>query len=181
MSKEKIDLSNIALHISSDSIDRTGRDCATWTLRFVVVTPEGKVRNLDGSTRGSRMFSALKFHSQWEPARPDRGVYAQSLSLRDIRDTARVSDVEELLEILKKAHKIHASLPVRPSSFGQFVVLMCQGIKIKRVVIRGERVNNSGWSQYDDYEYRESKVDTSLQNEIDDIIQETFASAEVAR
>jgi hypothetical protein len=181
MSKEKIDLSNIALHISSDSLDRKDRDYATWTLRFVVVTPEGKVRNLDEYTRGSRMFSALKFHAQWRPSSPDLGVYTQSLSLRDIRNTARVSEMEELVEILKKANKVYASLPVVPSSFGQFVVLMCQGIKIKRVVIRGERVNNSGWSQYDDYEYRESKVDTSLQNEIDDIIQETFASAEVAR
>jgi hypothetical protein len=179
MSKEKIDLSNVALHFAADEIDcKRHGDYGTWTIRFVMVTPEGKVSHFDQYSRTGRALSSLKFHCQWEPAKPERGVYAQSIGLRDIRDIKHSSELAELVDILKKANNVQNSLPIIPTSFGQFVALMCQGLKIKRVVRRGERVLNSGWSSYDDFEYHHMSVDSNLQYAIDQAIQKTFPSAE---
>jgi hypothetical protein len=181
MSKEKIDFSIVALHLAADEIDcKRHSDYGTWTLRFAAVTPEGKVCHFDHYSRTGRAFSSLKFHCQWEPAKPEKGVYAQSIGLRDIRNINHSSELAELAEILKKANNVQNSFPISPTSFGQFIVLMCQGLKIKRVVRRGDRIGNRGWSSYDDFEYHHTSVDSNLQYAIDRAIQETFTSAKVA-
>jgi hypothetical protein len=176
-------MSTVVLCIDPSRVKHSSIPCCNssdnigvWELHFVT-TDEGRVRNLNNYTRTGRMFQDLRFRGQWNTDRPDQGVYSNELSIKGAR-IHRVSEAQELLDVMKTIEKARESIAISPASFGQYIVLMCQALKIRKAVIQSSERTRSGWGSYDDYDFRELTMASSVQTLIDDTIQRTYPQKE---
>jgi hypothetical protein len=176
----KLEMSKISLFINPQRMDKSSGDIHVWELSFVTRNEKGEVRNLDSYTRTTRMFGDLEFRAQWNINYADREVYGQDLLLTGCRIKS-VSEAQELLDVMKLVEKARASFAIQPTSFGQFVVLMCQALKIKTAVVSGNRERRTGFGGYDDYDYRHLAMDSEVQRLIDTTITATFPQVAQSR
>jgi hypothetical protein len=118
--------------------DVTHGDTSTfYRLSFVTVNEKNEVRNVSNSYYGDESylngFHDLVFQVwiSWSNNRFDADqwevIYKQVYSVN-------LREAELMVKTLKRVQKISEKFVVRPQSFGQFVAMMCAGLKIKHFV-----------------------------------------------
>lgn len=117
----------------------------TQSVQYVFVTVGGEdgenaVRNPSDYGKLAP-YNNLKFRCQFSADMNEGKPYAYSLEYRDCGGIG-LAEVERMAKMLKRIAKITGSFPVQPESFGQFVQLVCLGLKIDLVVKDG---NGNGW------------------------------------
>ncbi len=110
---------------------------------FVTVTTEGnlEVRNPSDYDQDFAPFCDLRFRCQSSGDMNDAKPYAYAIEYRGL-STVNLRDAERMLKMLKRIEKATKSFPVAPETFGQFVQLMCQALKVTHVVKDGK---GNGW------------------------------------
>lgn len=143
----------VALHIPSKINDGPrGSGSTRLELNFVRVDKEGHIRNLSDATfeNPHAGFADLRIMAQWDENNPEKNTYAWDVEYRSpyATDLARA---EVMVKTLRKVEKVKTSFPVDAQSFGQFVTLLLQGLKVTKIVTDGKNASN-GWS-WDDSEH----------------------------
>lgn len=124
--------------------------CGVATLRFVVIDQDGRIKNgIDGWTND------LIARAQWnldklspDVRTSDVRTYGWELEYR-APFTVDLRRAETMLKMLRRIAKADASLPVRATTFGQWVVLMCRALGVKDFVMAK---SDGGWS-YDENQH----------------------------
>ena len=178
MAPKKIDFKNTALYLNPHTMDmssHSGSHYGVWTLSFVDIS-----KGIDGaqyfdrySVTGLRLRN-LRFRAQWERDQKEKGVYGYRLQIHGLDDIERVEDAMALVDILKRVEKVRNNLLVQPTTFGQYVALMCNGLGVKKFIYPTERRTESRWSNIDQYYHQSAKVDDFLVRMIDRKIDETY-------
>jgi hypothetical protein len=143
-------------------IDRSLGKCGVATLRFVVIDKDGQIRNgIDGWTND------LIARAQWNLDKVSEGVrtYGWELEYRapfavDLRRA------EQMVKTLRRIAKADASLPIRATTFGQWVVLICRALGVKTLVVAK---SDGGWS-YSENQHHIGDI-TDAQSRIDNAIE----------
>jgi hypothetical protein len=123
---------------------------------FVTVTTEGtlQVRNTSSDYYSGRFgeFDDLRFRCQASGDMGDGKPYGYGIQYRGLHHV-ELRDAERMVKMLKKCSAVEKGFPVAPETFGQFVQLLCQGLKVTHVVKAGA---GNGW--HDETEYTTWKV-----------------------
>lgn len=136
---------------------------------FATVNTADKVRNV--SDHGELApFCGLAFRCQASAGMCDGKPYAYSVEFRDVH-SVNLAEAERMAKMLKRIEKIERSFPVRPETFGQFVQLVCHGLKVSRVLKEGIK----GGRSHDETEYSNWKP-SEIQWLIDSQITEFLAA-----
>ena len=101
-------------------------------LSFVLVDGAERVTNVSDYDEGHAPFSdlALQAYVSWRDGKFDQNQ-AYETCYRDV-GTVEYRDAERMYKMLQRVGKI--KFPVRPATFGQYVALTCQALKVKTVV-----------------------------------------------
>lgn len=136
---------------------------ATATLRFVVINEAGKIGNgIDGWTED------LIVRAQWNLDKPrEQGdkTYGWIIEYRQ-PFAVDLQRAELMVKTLKRISKAVAALPIRPTTFGQWVVLTLTVLGVKEVVA----ATNAGGFSYDETEHHIGEI-AEAQYRIDDAIE----------
>ena len=182
MEKQKIDFKNIALYVNPQTIDLTqshGSPFGVWMVGFVDISQgTDNIKFFDRYSYTGRRFRHLKFRAQWERDDKNRGVYGHRLSLH-VDDTFEYSeDALALVDILKRVEKARQNLIIQPTTFGQYVTLMCDALGVKRFVYPTEPRTEKRWCSLDNFYHVNAKVDDLLGMMLDSKINDTYFPAD---
>lgn len=178
MEKQKIDFKNIALYVNPEAIDLTqsnGTPFGVWQIGFVDTTKG--IDHLDYWDRYSytgKRFRHLKFRAQWERDNKKRGVYSHRLALHVDDRFEHSEDAQALVDILKRVEKARQSFLVQPTTFGQYVTLMCDALGVKRFVYPTEPRETQSWSSLGKHYHVCAKVDEWLVRMLDNKVDGTY-------
>ena len=157
--------------------DHTTRDIGTLSLRFVTVRKnEGGFDEVRNPSYENETYSDLELHTQWNTERTE--TYSATCTYGDsvyYKTPYRVGrhEAECMLKMLKRIKQVEAKFPIHPASFGQWVVLLCKGLGIKRLcVVAG---NSRGWHNENSHTFHPI---AEAQHKIDDAIRDTFPKPE---
>jgi hypothetical protein len=178
MEKQKIDFKNIALYVNPQTIEtssHSGSHFGVWQVGFVDISKgTDSLQYWDRYSYTGRRFRHLKFRAQWERDDKKRGVYGYRLSLH-VDDTFEYSeDAQALVDVLKRVEKARQSLLIQPTTFGQYVTLMCDALGVKRFVYPTEPREEKRWSSLDNFYHVNAKVDELLGLMLDRKIDDTY-------
>ena len=156
------------------------RDIGTIALSFVEVRVNeagfDEVRNPQSDDYSGSPYADLQFHAQWNT---DRGeTYAANCTYaHDCYYSAPYNvkrrRTERMLKMLKKIESATEKFPVHPASFGQYVVLLCQGLGIKRLCVTE---NSRGWHNENTHTFAPI---TEAQRKIDCAICDSYPKPQV--
>ena len=177
--REPYDPSHIALLYEP----KTGLDCTfsgdipfgVLTFGFVAVDARREsLESLNDFRPISRMFRHLQFRGQWERNQQIKGVYAQQLRMANIHELTNGRETRELADMLERVNRIRFKLPCEPVSYGQFVVLMLRGLKVRQAVQTTKLKESRAYPSLQDWEFRSIGIGRELQGMIDRTIEETY-------
>jgi len=126
-----------AVYCGTTSI-KTDRDYGTIDLRVVEIREEG----LRNPRCDESPFEDISFNAQWCVKDAERSTYAWEVDYRS-PFSVRLERAERMVKLLRRVEKIQRSLPVKPSTFGQFVSLIASRLGIKEFV---NQESSHGWS-----------------------------------
>lgn len=135
-------IERVALYFPHDdkSVVSLHDQCGTVAFKFVVIGEDGKIRNgLD------QWMGDLTVRCQWNTDRVCETAphtYAWEIEYRDVY-AVDLRRAEIMTKTLKRIAKAEAALPIRPTTFGQWAVLMCKALGIDEIVAAK---NAGGWS-----------------------------------
>lgn len=127
-----------------------------WKLRFVTINEKGEVRNPSRTSFDCQYqeFDDLIFRVwiSWSTGEVAAGSWEM---LYDQLYATDRRDCERMLKCFKRLDKIREKIPINPSTFGDYVALMCSGLGIKRFV---QTVGKGGsWHTENTYRFSEIK------------------------
>ena len=176
--KQSIDFKNIALYLNPHNIDlssHSGSHYGVWTLHFVDITKGiDAVQYWDRYSYTGRRVRNLRFRAQWERDHKEKGVYGNRLQIHGQDEIEYVEDALALVDILKRVEKVRQNLLIQPTTFGQYVALMCNGLGIKKFVYPTEQREVRTWSGIDQYYHQCAKADELLVRMIDREVEKTY-------
>jgi hypothetical protein len=178
MTKEKIEFKNVALYVNPQAIDlsnSSGTPFGVWQVGFVDISKgTNYLQYWDRYSHTGRRFRHLKFRAQWERDDKKKGVYGQRLSLHIDDSFEHWEDAQALVDILKRVEKARQSFLVQPTTFGQYVTLMCDALGVKQYVYPTELREEKRWSSLDNYYHVSAKVDEWLSRMLDTKVDATY-------
>ena len=174
MKEEKLE---VALYWDGHAIDQTDccRGFGTLSLSFVTVRTNeagfNEVRNPSSSSWDGSPYADLQLHTQWNT---DAGAqykadctYGESAYYKSPYCVG-LHEAERMAKMLKRIAKVEEKFPVRPATFGQWVVLLCAGLGVKRLCVTEK---SRGWHHENSHDFYPI---AEAQRRVDDAIVGTF-------
>jgi len=143
----KTEKERIALYIPTPNRSSDYRTMAPY---FVRITEQDEIRNMFGWD-DQQCFSDLRFYAQWDRNAAEFRAYGWHLEYDTV--TVRTSAAAgRMAKMLRKIESLRDSLPVSPTTFGQYVTLLTAGLGVKLAV-----VPTAGSASFYDYSERKHR------------------------
>lgn len=143
-------------------------DIATWDLKVFAVKPKPASFGNDFTIESpfDDDYQNFSLHCQMDWSGNHFRTYAHSACYSGWQ-SVKFRDAEKMFRVLERIDKIERAFPVEPTSFGQYVQLVAQGLKIKRYLEPSSRARR----EHSGYEYNASSI-REVGRVVDDRLQE---------
>ncbi len=177
MKKAKSDL-KIALYIRNAIKPDYSFGTQGFEYGFVTVNEKGEVRN--PSDYGEQAaFTDLQCRCQASSDMCDGKPYAYHTEYHGVTSVNQ-SGAERMLKTFKRLTKIISGFQVQPETFGQYVQLICIGLKIDAVMKAGKGAG--GWhSETEHTTWKVSEIQWLIDTQVNDFLKEHTAAMAVQR
>jgi len=169
----------VVLYWDGRGVERS-RDIGTIALGFVEVRTEEagfeEVRNPQSDDYSGSPYADLQLHAQWNMDRgetyADNCTYAHDCYYSNLYNV-KLRRSERMVKMLKKIAQVTEKFPVHPATFGQYVVMLCAGLGVKRLCITE---NSRGWHNENSHTFAPI---TEAQRKIDSAIADSYPKPRV--